>query len=262
MRIHRNGSAPIALGVCLALAGCSAASTGPAVRGVQGREITYGPRIDSAHVEVWDGANLDEYFSSTTREEWVAQADYVAAVRVASEEAVPAAAGEAEREEGPRFRTVALEVDSVVWAHPRAQQDAPKTLEFEAFGWTFDEEQEAETRFGLANAPYLLPGHRYLIALRYSILGCPGREDPADEPPFVGWIPLGSNAVVPYDDTLGSGEVAGVPDAGIVGSGLEEFRVEMTGRSTEWVSRQLTAAYERDPGLFHEDPYPSGCNAE
>lgn len=204
----------------------------------------------------------DENFSSSTVEQWVKQTDYVAVVRVDSEKEVPPAKVEIERGEGLIGRNVTASVEKVVWSHPQVEQKLPDTFTFQAFGWAFKDGLDSKFRIGLGDQPYLLPGHNYLMALRYIEFGCPGRIDPEDGDPVKVWAPLGSQAIVPFDGTLGVGEFEGRKTEQAGSKDTERtFRKAMLGQDIDWIAKSLSQVAENNPKLTH-DSGPSGCDGE
>lgn len=205
---------------------------------------------------------VEEAFSSTTVKQWVKQSDFVAVVRIDSEEEVPPARAEVERGEGLIMRTLTGHVDQVVWSHPSATRRAPATVSFIDFGWAFTDGLESKHRAGVPGRPYLLTGHTYLMALRWYEWGCPGRIDPEDEQTPPTWAPLGAQAIVPFDGLLGTGEFEGfwVEDARS-SDDVTSFRRQMTGQTLDWVRDTLVKVATDDPTLTHKSG-PIGCDGE
>lgn len=205
---------------------------------------------------------VEEAFSSTTVQQWVRQSDFVAVVRIESEQEIPPEKVEVKRGEGLIMRTLTREVDQVVWTHPKASRRPPATVSFTDFGWAFEDGLKSKHRAGVPGRPYLLPGQTYFLALRWYEWGCPGRIDPEDEPTPPTWAPLGAQAIVPFDKRLGSGEFEGywVEDAGS-GDDATSFRRQMAGQSLDWVRETLAKVAADDPKLTHK-PGPIGCDGE
>lgn len=205
---------------------------------------------------------VEEAFSSTTVRQWVKQSDFVAVVRIESEDEIPPEKVDIRRGEGLIMRTVTGLVDQVVWSHPKVTRRPPAMVSFTDFGWAFTDGLESKHRAGVPGRPYLLPGHTYLMALRWYEWGCPGRIDPEDEPTQPTWAPLGAQAIVPFDGRLGSGEFEGywVEDVGSRDD-ASSFRRQMAGQPLDWVSDTLARIAADDPKLTHE-PGPIGCEGE
>ncbi len=247
--------ATAAITVLSAVAGCSQApqpqSTAPQAPGAVER-----------FAEVRVGAlEADANFSSSTIEQWVKQTDHVAVITITAEAEIPPSKAEIERGEGLLGRTVTAAVKSVVWSHPNAQQALPKTFTFNALGWAFKKGLQSKYRVGLTDTPYLLPGHTYLMALRYVEFGCPGRIDAADGPPVKVWSPLGSQAVVPFDGELGAGEFEGRRVTVLEPDQPASFRNEMQGRNLDWIQQELKTVAAKRPDLTH-NAGPIGCDGE
>ncbi|WP_143483568.1 hypothetical protein [Propionicimonas paludicola] len=204
----------------------------------------------------------EEAFSSSTVENWVRQADHVALVTVVGEEPIPPTKSEVERREGLVGRMLSIHIESGVWTHPDVTRELPPAITFQDFGWAFNGAFESKYRIGVRGRPYLLPGHTYLMALRWFEWGCPGRIDPEDEITPAHFAPLGSGAIVPFDGTLGAGEFEGRWTAN---AGQDDpagsFRAAMAGRTSNWVNEQLSNTAASDPALTHK-PGPIGCDGE
>lgn len=249
----------------LVLVGGCATAQSPASSLTVTPPVTVETQFDSGAVgeaEVQIGAiHADEFFASTTIDDWVTQVDHVTVVRIESEKATPVSAEAQERGEDIINRVVSARVVEVIWSHPRAGRELPSSFSFNASGWVFTDGVESKLRVGLPNQPYLLPGHTYLLGLRYMEFDCPGR-DPEDGPSEATWAPMGSRAMVPYDDIIGTGEFEG-RETSLNDSTdkVKSFRTAMLGKSTNWIADALTRVAAADSALTHE-PGPFGCRAE
>ncbi|MFZ1412157.1 MAG: hypothetical protein WAS07_11910 [Micropruina sp.] len=204
----------------------------------------------------------EEAFSSTTVSQWVKQADFVAVVQITSEAQIPPAQSEIKRREGLIMRTLTATVEQLVWRHPTLHKTPPTTFSFITFGWAFKDGLSSQRRTGAQDQPYLLPGHTYLMAIRWFEWGCPGRIDPQDKPSPPTWAPLGSGAVTPYEQQLGRGEFEGrwTEDAA-ENDPPNSFRRQMQTRSIAWVQERLTQVATQNPHLRHS-PGPIDCVGE
>lgn len=204
----------------------------------------------------------EEAFSSSTVQDWVRQADHVAVVRIVEETPIAPAKSEIERREGLVGRMLTAHIQSLVWTHSDVTRELPASIIFQDFGWAFKGAVKSKYRIGVPGRPYLLPGHTYLMALRWFEWGCPGRIDPEDEITPRVFAPLGSGAIVPFDGSLGTGEFEGrwTNDAGQYDP-VRSFRAAMTGQPSSWVAQQLSDTAAGDPTLAHEAG-PIGCDGE
>lgn len=218
--------------------------------------------VDHEPVVRISGLEADDVFSTTTVEQWVKQADYVAVVRITAENELPASESAKQRGEGLVGRKVTAEIAQIVWAHPKTQRSIPQAVEFNAAGWAFKDGIESKYRIGFPGRPYLLPGHSYLMALRFTEWGCPGRMDPEDGESVSYWGPFGALGVVPFDGVLGTGEFEGRVTEVAGGSDPENsFRKAMREQTTDWVAQRLTAAHQKDQSLTHK-PGPVDCGGD
>lgn len=260
MRSRRRYSAPALYLLTLVIfAGCTSTSAPqPAAVTSASAEAQWGTFAD---VRI-GSLDADENFSSATTEQWLKEADYVAVVRIVSEQDLPPAKSEIERGEGLIMRLVTARVEQVVWSHPQVSMKLPSSFDFNALGWAFKDGLNSKYRIGFADRPYLLPDHNYLMAIRYVEFGCPGRLDPQDGPPVKVWSPLGSQAIVPFDGSLGVGEFEGkkTESAGSKDAS-QTFRKAMLGKSVDWVAQSLSSAAEKNPKLGHT-PGPFDCEGE
>lgn len=251
------------------LAGCSATPTLERSTPSQSSPIGSAPNLGPTATPVGRFADVqlgrltaDEAFSSSTIEDWVRQADHVAVVTIVDETALPPAKSEIERREGLIGRMVTARIDSLIWTHPITTRKLPALIRFQQFGWAFQGAVESKYRIGIPNRSYLLPGHTYLMGLRWFKWGCPGRIDPEDEVTPARYAPLGSGAIVPFDGSIGAGEFEGhwVSTAGQEDPPMS-FRAAMAGQPVSWVSQQLSKTAAANPALAHP-PGPIDCEGE
>lgn len=256
--ITRLSRPVVCVAVLLAATGCTSATVPGTDTAPSSATTQWGSFVD-----VRIGAlEADENFSSSSVEQWVKQTDFVAVVRIESEEEIPPAKVEIERGEGLIGRSVTASVEKLVWSHPQVKQKLPDTFTFNAFGWAFKNGLDSKFRIGLGDQPYLLPGHNHVMALRYVEFGCPGRIDPEDGDPVKVWAPLGSQAIIPFDGTLGAGEFEGKKTEQAGSKDTEKtFRKAMLGQDTDWIAKSLSQVAADDPKLAH-DSGPSGCDGE
>lgn len=86
--------------------------------------------------------------------------------------------------------------------------------------------------------------------------------DPEDGEPVKLWAPLGSQAIVPFDGTLGVGEFEGRKTEQVGSRDTEKtFRKAMLGRDTDWIATSLSQVAQDNPKLAHTSG-PSGCDGE
>lgn len=158
--------------------------------------LNRGSSADSAPTQVALGQALDR-FPSSSLTDWVSYADQVSEVLVLDETrlALPAGA-HPESDDGYVARQVTLEVEKTLWRSPSADA-ASQRIPFVAWGWM--QRADELMPFGVANAPRLEVGRRYLIAL--------AEID-------TGWTALADAAVLSLEgDTVTSEVVAGEPSA-------------------------------------------------
>ncbi|HRW01421.1 MAG TPA: hypothetical protein P5314_06555 [Tetrasphaera sp.] len=151
-------------------------------------------------------AEAQEFFPSSTAEDWVTYSDAIVNIHVEREFEIPPSADELEADEGIIGRNVSATVKEVMWRQPsRSDLAIPRSLDLGAGGWVFHGSERKELRF--SGSPRLEPGHDYLIALAYTTLHPTGSGTPA-------WIPIGGQAIVPNDSaTIGKGEDIARPGA-------------------------------------------------
>lgn len=139
--------------------------------------------------------------------DWATYADYVLAVTPTAESELPPTQGEINRGEGLIQRRLTLVVEDVVWSSTRAERPAPRSMPFVASGWRFtDGNLTNRTEMALNDAPRVETGHHYLMAVAWQEARC----SPGDEPSPARWRALGSDAIVPFDEsTVGLGENQG-----------------------------------------------------
>ncbi|MET9381474.1 hypothetical protein ABZY09_10350 [Streptomyces sp. NPDC002928] len=136
-------------------------------------------------------------YPSETAQDWVRNADVVIVGRAVRER-------ESDRQElaagAYRYqleRTVELTRESVAFTSRRRTHPSPgSTVDYVAPGWKVLRSDGTTRVDDLAgDAPRVVPGHTYILALRWD----------ADR-----WVSLGEGAVVPFDDhTVGRGEWCG-----------------------------------------------------
>lgn len=155
------------------------------------------PLVAAPEPRVIAGGNGLQRWSDWTAADWVRTSDYVVVASAVSEQALP------EREEGGGSveRSVELDIEQVVWSRPSPSRPLPPTVTLTAFGWTDD-----NIPLALSGTPRIEPGHDYVVGLVWMPAQCsPG--DPAEP---AQWTPLGSNAVLPFDNArIGYGESEG-----------------------------------------------------
>ena len=158
-------------------------------------------------VTVLDQGGASDHLPSTTAEDWVTYADHVLLVTVTGEREVPPAPEEVQRGEGLIGREITTEVEEVVWSRPDPDRPAPAVVSWQAWGWQFDGDPDADrTPVVGAGTSRLEVGHTYVVALAWEDARC-SAGDP--EVP-ARWTPLGGAAVVAAEDgTIGVGEVEG-----------------------------------------------------
>ncbi|MCW2822514.1 MAG: hypothetical protein JWR64_2309 [Marmoricola sp.] len=186
-------------------------------------------------------------WSDWTAADWVRTSDYVVVARAVSEQAHPNGP-----DSGSVERSVELDIKQVVWSRPSPSRPLPPTVTVTAFGWTDDNIPLASS-----GTPRIEPGHDYVVALVWMPAQCsPG--DPAEP---AQWTPLGSNAVLPFDNArIGYGEsegrlVAGDGDQAPAGT----LELRLLGQSlTELRDALLNAPppSAQDPRTL---PQPSTC---
>lgn len=147
--ITRLSRPVVCVAVLLAATGCTSATVPGTDTAPSSATTQWGSFVD-----VRIGAlEADENFSSSSVEQWVKQTDFVAVVRIESEEEIPPAKVEIERGEGLIGRSVTASVEKLVWSHPQVKQKLPDTFTFNAFGWAFKNGLDSKFRIGLGDQP-------------------------------------------------------------------------------------------------------------
>lgn len=177
----------------LASGGCSG-TTPPTATEVPGAEAT---------PVVWV-STLDRYASESAKD-WATNADAVADVTVMAETQLAPAESEVSRGEGLLGRRITVQVNDVLWDNPRTRAELPRTIELNAFGWTFKGDETRTTRLAGRGTSRLEVGHRYVMGVVLLPAECS-----ADEVNPATWAPIGGNGVVPFDQKVwGAGEYEG-----------------------------------------------------
>ncbi len=148
----------------------------------------------------------EDHLPNTTAQDWVTYADHVLVVTPTSDQAIEPDESDSTNA-GLINRDMTLRVDEVVWSNPTAQQAAPNSLSWTAWGWTYsDGDLSDRTEFGVEGSARLETGHSYIVAVSYEQARC-AKGDARES---ARWAPLGSGAIVPYDNsTVGLGEFEG-----------------------------------------------------
>jgi len=152
-------------------------------------------------------ASGSDRFPSQSAVDWVTYADYVVVVRPTDDEEVAPSAEEVEHGEGVILRNVELTVTDVLWSTSRPPRDAPRTFEWTAYGWAFND-GSTTNRVEMAgeDEPRIELGHTYIMAIEWVDARC----SPGDERIPAQWRGLGDDAVIPFDNGLiGEGELEG-----------------------------------------------------
>jgi hypothetical protein len=153
-------------------------------------------------------AHAADHLPNETAEDWVSHADHVVVATPVEEVEIPPTATELARGEGLVDRQLTLAVDSVLWSRSRPALPAPERLDWQAFGWQFENGDLADrVELAAEDAPRLELGHQYILAIRWEEARCAeGDVSPAR------WAGLGADAIVPFDaGTIGEGEWQGTP---------------------------------------------------
>jgi hypothetical protein len=153
-------------------------------------------------VAIW----MDEArYSTSTASDWVTYADHVVVATVVSEKQLDAV--RMDDNFGVLIRSVTLEVDDVLWSRDEPSAPMTQSLTMQAMGWSYPDGDTSDlTRNAVEDSPRLEIGHTYIVALDW----VPARCDVGDDPEPAGWVYLGSDAVLPYDDgAIGKGELEG-----------------------------------------------------
>jgi len=174
------------------------------------------PSVAAPEPRVVGSGNALERWSSSTASDWVRTSDYVVVAHAVSEQALadqPESGGSIER-------SVELDIKKVVWTRSKPAQPLPSAVTVTAFGWTED-----NVPLAWSGTPRIEPGHDYVIALVWS----PAQCSPNDPPERTQWTPLGSHAVLPFDNArVGYGESEGrlvLGDADQASAGTLEERL-------------------------------------
>ncbi|MBT2440912.1 hypothetical protein J7E93_12470 [Streptomyces sp. ISL-36] len=165
-----------------------------------------------------DGVVLGEaadHLPSTTAVDWVTYADHVVVVSAVAERRIPPSRQELDRGEGVIGRQVTLKIDKVLWSRDGAARPAPKTWDYNAFGWQFTGGAvDAPRKMAMHERPRVEPGHSYIMAMVWEEARCA----PGDAPEPARWRGLGEGSEIPYD-------------AGIIGNGELEGRTHKTAKA-------------------------------
>ena len=154
---------------------------------------------------VVDSATSDRYPNATATD-WATYADHVLAVTPVAERALPPAGSEEDGGEGLIARDVTLRVDEVLWSRPDPDRPAPETLDWEGWGWRFEDSPDDRTAIVGTGTSRVEPGHSYLMAVAWE----PARCSPGDPRQPARWTGLGSASIVPFDNGIvGEGEFEG-----------------------------------------------------
>lgn len=184
------------------------------------------------------GVNLgaaEDRLPSTTAADWVTYADHVLVVTPSEEAAVTESSSDTGG--GLVNREVTFDVENVVWSSPRAAQPAPKgEVSWLTWGWVADDDGNL-VPFATEGAPRLELGHTYIVAVSWEEARC----SPGDPMEPAHWAPLGSAAIVPYDESvIGAGEFEGVQ------RGLNKAREEARASQFPTVGQRLVGKSRAD----------------
>ncbi|SKC40186.1 hypothetical protein [Krasilnikoviella flava] len=151
-------------------------------------------------------AMAEESFPSTTAADWVTYADHVVVVTAVDEDEVLMAREDDDgNPPGERSfrRDMTLQVDDLVWSAPEPRHRAPSGSFVTGAPWT-TVRAGVRTRVAIEDTPRIEVGHTYVVALVWR----PAVEDPT-APSAAHWAWLGMDALLPYDDAIGVGELEG-----------------------------------------------------
>jgi hypothetical protein len=140
--------------------------------------------------------------------DWVSYADAVIAVTVTNEVELPPSPEEAATGEGLLVRDVTVQVDDMLWSHPRARNLPAEGFVFTTLGWTIDDGSKTPAR--AEGAERLEVGGRYVMPIVYWT-----QDDQ--------WGPIAPSAVVRLDadNRLPAASLEGrLEDATVPTSGL------------------------------------------
>ncbi|WP_405794489.1 hypothetical protein [Streptomyces sp. NBC_01506] len=170
---------------------------------------------------------------SQTAEDWVTYADHVVVASAVTEREVAPNEAELQRGEGIIGRQVTMRVDDVLWSRAGASQKPPSTWDYTAAGWQFVAGDTADRRtMVLEDRPRVESDHTYVMALVWEGPRCaegdgqvPGR-----------WLGLGEGSEIAYD-------------AGVLGNGEEEGRVQQRSAATAPLAAEPENSSTTDTGL-------------
>ncbi|MGH3384356.1 MAG: hypothetical protein ACRDO1_07250 [Nocardioidaceae bacterium] len=151
-------------------------------------------------------AHGSDRLPNQTASDWVTYADHVVVVTPRSEKPMRPSKEEVDRGEGLILREVTFSVDDVLWSRPGADQAAPDTFAWTAYGWQFtDGDLSKKVKMAGEGEPRIEGGHQYVMAIEWQEARCsPGDVVPAQ------WRGLGADSTLPYDgNVIGQGEVEG-----------------------------------------------------
>jgi hypothetical protein len=151
--------------------------------------------------------NGDDRLPNQTGADWVTYADHVVAVTAISESEIAPSEAEVKRGEGLLLRDVTLKVDHVLWSRDNADQPAPQSFRWTAYGWQFKGGKTSNrVEMAAAGEPRIEEGHSYIMAIDWQDARCsPGDVLPGQ------WRGLGADSTIPFDGgVIGEGETAGL----------------------------------------------------
>lgn len=164
-------------------------------------------RSDSGHVSPQAViAAGDDRLPSESAADWITYSDYVVIATATGETTSKPPAIDLERGEGVIERTVALQVDDVLWHRNDADAPKPTSFAWPAFGWVWHETPENRTELVDPDQARVEPGHSYLMAIQWVPQHClpDGRMIPG------AWRGLGAGSTIPFDKgVVGVGEFGG-----------------------------------------------------